>query len=180
MVIEELKQRVTAIPAKVRRCQGSVDSYRQNKLFENNQRQLYRELDHEEKDVMMISLCLKNRNSFGGNIWSQSADHKMDAKWLQELRSEVNVKKQKKIDITTGILKKILGKMPNWKSSAPDLFQGFCLKYFSSLRKRVRLQLKECLDSWFVPCSWLTRGRTSLLQKDKSKGNVASNYKPIT
>ena len=31
----------------------------------------------------------------------------------------------------------------------------------------------------FVPC-WLTRGRTPLLQKDKSKGNVASNYRPIT
>ena len=31
----------------------------------------------------------------------------------------------------------------------------------------------------FVP-SWLTRGRTSLLQKDKNKGNVASNYRPIT
>ena len=41
------------------------------------------------------------------------------------------------------------------------------------------MQLKECLDSRFVP-SWLTRGRTSLLQKDKSKGNVASNYRPIT
>ena len=41
------------------------------------------------------------------------------------------------------------------------------------------MQLKECLDGEFVPCS-LTRGRTSLLQKDKSKGNVASNYRPIT
>ena len=28
--------------------------------------------------------------------------------------------------------------------------------------------------------SCLTRGRTSLLHKDKSKGNVASNYRPIT
>ena len=28
--------------------------------------------------------------------------------------------------------------------------------------------------------SCLTTGRTSLLQKDKSKGNVASNYRPIT
>ena len=28
--------------------------------------------------------------------------------------------------------------------------------------------------------SWLTRGRTSLLQKDKSKDSVASNYRPIT
>ena len=39
------------------------------------------------------------------------------------------------------------------------------------------MQLKECLDSGFVP-SWLTRRRTSLLQ-DKSKGNVASNCGPI-
>ena len=28
--------------------------------------------------------------------------------------------------------------------------------------------------------SWLTRGTTSLLQKDKSKGNVATNYRPRT
>ena len=45
--------------------------------------------------------------------------------------------------------------------------------------QRVRLQLKECLDGGFVP-SWLTRGRTSLLPKDKSKDNVASNYRPRT
>ena len=87
------------------------------------------------------------------------------------MRSEVNVKKQEKIDITIGSLKKILGRMPNWKSPGPDLVQGFWLKSFSSLHERLRLQLKECLDSGFVP-GWLTRGRTSLLQKDKSKGNV--------
>ena len=28
--------------------------------------------------------------------------------------------------------------------------------------------------------SWLTRGRTSLLQKGKTKGSVASNYRLIT
>ena len=48
VVVEELKQRITAIAAKVTRYQGRVDSYRQNRLFENNQRQFYRELDQEE------------------------------------------------------------------------------------------------------------------------------------
>ena len=38
---------------------------------------------------------------------------------------------------------------------------------------------KACLDSGFVP-SWLTRRRTSLLRKDKKKGNGASTYRPIT
>ena len=95
------------------------------------------------------------------------------------MQSEVNVKKQEKIDITTASLKKILGTMPNWKSPVPDLVQGCWLKNFTSLHKRVRLQLKECLDSGFIP-SWLTRRRTLLLRKDKSKGNVASDYRPIT
>ena len=38
VVIEELKQSITVIAAKVRRYQGWVDSYRQNRLFKNNQR----------------------------------------------------------------------------------------------------------------------------------------------
>ena len=80
---------------------------------------------------------------FWENICSQSADHKKDAKSLQDLRSEVNVKKQEKIDKTTGSLKKILGRMSNWKSPGPHLVQGFWLKNFSSLHKRIRLQLKE-------------------------------------
>ena len=28
--------------------------------------------------------------------------------------------------------------------------------------------------------SWLTRGKTSLLQKDKSNGSLAGSYRPIT
>ena len=46
---------------------------------------------------------------FSENIWSQSADHKKHSKWLQDLRSEVNVKKREKIDITTGSLKYLVG-----------------------------------------------------------------------
>ena len=58
VVIEELKQRITAIAAKVRRYQGRVDGYRQNRLFENNQTQFYRELDQirKKRDVTMITL----------------------------------------------------------------------------------------------------------------------------
>ena len=107
VAIEELKQR------KVRRYQGWVDSYRQNKLFENNQRQFYRELDQEEERRDDDQPMAEELRQFWGNIWSQSADHKKDTKWLQDLRSEVNVKKQEKIDITTGSLKMILGRMSN-------------------------------------------------------------------
>ena len=49
VVVEELKQRITAIAAKVRRYQGRLDSYRQNRLFENTKRQFYRELDQDQE-----------------------------------------------------------------------------------------------------------------------------------
>ena len=68
--------------------------------------------------------------------------------------------------------------MPNWTSLSPNLVQGFWLKNFSSLHGRVRSQLNECLDSGFVS-SWLTKGKTALLQEDKTRGNIPSNYRPI-
>ena len=75
VVIEELKQRITVITAKVRRYQGRLDSYRQNILFGNNQRQFYRELDQEKKRGDDDQPVAEESKQFWGNIWSQSADH---------------------------------------------------------------------------------------------------------
>ena len=79
VVIEKLKQRITAIAAKVRRYQGRVDSYRQNRLFENDQRQFYRELHREEERCDDDQPVAEEWKHFSGNIWSHSADHKKDA-----------------------------------------------------------------------------------------------------
>ena len=95
------------------------------------------------------------------------------------MQSEVNVTKQKKVDITKETLEKILDRMSNSKSPVPDLVQGFWLENLRSLHGRVRSQLKECLDSYFLP-SRLTKERTGILQKDKNKGNIASSYRPMT
>ena len=81
VVIEELKQRITAIAAKVRRYQGRVHSYRQNRLFENNQRQFYRKLDHEEERCDDGQPVAEELKRFWGNIRSHSADHKKDVEW---------------------------------------------------------------------------------------------------
>ena len=96
VVIEELKQRITAVAAKVRRYQGLVDSYRQNRLSENNERQFYRELEQEKERRDDDQPLAEESKKFWGNIWSQSADHKKDTKWLQDLQSEINVKNRKR------------------------------------------------------------------------------------
>ena len=73
-----MKQRITAIAAKVRRYQGWLDSYRQSRLFENNKRQFYRELDQEEEICDNNQSVAEESKQFWGNIWSQSADHEKE------------------------------------------------------------------------------------------------------
>ena len=131
--IEELKLRILAIAAKARRYQERVDKFRQNRMFQNNQRQFHRELNQEGERLDDEQPDAEESKKFWGAIWSKSVDHNTDAKWLKDLLSEVNVTKQEKVDITKESLKKILGRMPNLKSLGPDLDQGFWLKNFSSL-----------------------------------------------
>ena len=126
-------------------------------------RAFYREFNQEVERCDNEQSDAAESKKFWGDIWSESVDHNRDKKWLKNLQSEVYVKKQEKVDITKESLKKILGRMPNWNSSGPDLVQGFWLKNF-----KIRSKLKECLDSGFVP-SWLTNGRTVLMRKIKAK-----------
>ena len=162
-------QRIVIIAVKVRRYQERVDSFRQNRMFQVNQRQFYRKLNQERKKKYDDDHPdAEESKKFWGDIWSRSVDHK-------DLQSEVNVTKQK-VDITKESLTKIPGRMLNWKSPIADLVQGFWLENFSRLHGRVKPQLKKYLNSGFVP-SCLTKGRTVLLQRDKIKGNMASYYR---
>ena len=179
VVTEKLKQRIKALAANFRRYQERVDRFRKSRIFQNNKKQFYKEINQKGEGCDNDHPDAEESKKCWGNIWSQLVDHNRDAKWLKDLQSENNVTKQEKVDTTQANLKKMLGRVPNQKSQGPDLVQGFCLKNFSSLHGRVRSQLKECKYSGLGP-SWLTKGRTSLLQKDKNKGNITSNYRPIT
>ena len=68
--------------------------------------------------------------------------------------------------------------IPNWKAPGPDGVQEFWLKNFTSLYKNLVWHLNTCLEG--ETPRWMTKGITVLIQKDKSKGNEASNYRPIT
>ena len=66
--IEKLKQKIVAIGTKVRRYRESVDRFRQNRMFQNNQRQFYRELNEEgersddnQPDACRLKSMLQNR-----------------------------------------------------------------------------------------------------------------------
>ena len=108
VVIEELKQWIVAIAAKVRRYQERVAMFRQNRTFQNNQRQFYWALNQEGERSDDDQPDSEELKKFWGDMWCELVDHNRDAKWLKDLQSEVRVTKQEKVDITKKNLKKTL------------------------------------------------------------------------
>ena len=108
-----LSQRIVTA-SEVRRYQQRVDRFRQSRMFQNNQRQFYRELNQKGEGCDHDQSGTEESKRFWGDKWSESVDHKRDVKWLNDLHSELNVIKQK-VDITKESLKKIFGTMSNWK-----------------------------------------------------------------
>ena len=69
--------------------------------------------------------------------------------------------------------------MTNWKAPGPDCVQRYWFKWFSTLHSRLTDHLQTCAVVGNVPTS-MTKGKTTLIQKDPEKGNGASNYHFIT
>ena len=130
VAIEELKQRIVAIAAKVRRYQERVDRFRQNRMFQNNRRQFYRGLNQVGERCDGDQPDAEELKSFWLDIWSDLVDHNRDVKWLKDLKSEVNVTKQEKVDITKESLKKILGRNAKLDVTRSRLSPGVLVKEF--------------------------------------------------
>ena len=59
--------------------------------------------------------------------------------------------------------------MTNWKAPGPDWGDRF--KRFSTLHSRLTEHLQTCDVQ-----TWMTKLKTTLIQKDPEKGNPANNY----
>ena len=85
--------------------------------------------------------------------------------------------KQEDIRITIKNVKMAIRKMTNWKAPGLDCVQGYWFKKFSALHSRLTEHLQTCVVEGDVP-TWMTKGGTTLSQKDPEKGNSANNYRP--
>ena len=102
-----------------------------------------------------------------------------ESEWLDEVKGELkDVPKKGNVSISKPNLQKQLSRTASWKSPGPDGIHGYWLKNFSSLHQTLCSQLNNCLSTKETP-EWLTTGRTVLLMKDPTKGNIVSNYRPI-
>ena len=91
----------------------------------------------------------------------------------------MNELQQQDINLTKESLQKILKKLPNWQAPGRDCLQGYWIQACRSLHGDMERLLNKCLGDGWVP-SWMSQGRTVLIQKDFRKGDVSINYRPIT
>ena len=166
---EELKQRITAEPFKVSRYKARVEQFLQNNLFKNNQGEFYDDLNGTTETNVIPER--ETSIDFWSKIWNVLAEHKNDAEWQRTVKTEIKAEKQQGLVIIADNVKSGLAKTPNWKAPGPVLAQSYWLKNFSSMHDRIALQLNDCLRQGNVP-SWMTQGRTVLIRKDISKGNI--------
>ena len=174
-----LKNKIQAGSTKIRWHEDKNGARRQNALFRNNQKQLFKELGGDTSSVTTEGPDANESKLFWEGIWSVEVQHNVDASWLGDVREKMKgVKKMDDVVVELEGVKRGIGRMSNWKAPGPDQVRGFWFKKFSSLHLVLTDALKECVLSGEVP-GWMVKGRTVLIQKDPAKGRSASNYRPI-
>ncbi|XP_047488218.1 uncharacterized protein LOC125038695 [Penaeus chinensis] len=179
-VIEELKQRMIAKSAKIKRYDQRINQFRQNRTFSIDQKKIYKEMNGGEARTNEVPDAEESRR-FWGDIWTVEKEHNKGAEWLSELKNEVKGRhSQEGVTISIENVRKQAKKMPNWKAPGKDGVQGYWIKNMTNMHDRIANQLNKILMGTDSLPKWLTHGRTVLCQKDPKKGNAVENYRPIT
>ena len=177
-VIDMLKEKISAGATKIRRYKERELHYHQNPLFATNQKQFYQELDGG-RNIPNKAPDAQEASEFWSNIWSIRGNFNENASWLPKVKERLSeIDKQEDIRISVENVKTAIRKMTNWKVPGPDCVQGYWFKRFSSLHSRLTEHLQACVVVGDVP-TWMTKEKTTLIQKDPEKGNAANNYRPI-
>ena len=179
-VIVELKQKMIAKGAKVKRYEQRATQSRQNRLFNVDQKKIYTELNGGGKRSSDVPGAEESRR-FCGDIWSVEKEHDREARWLKDLKNESNGEhRQEMVSSSAENVQKQCRKISSWKAPGKDGVQGYWSKNLSNLHMRIAYQLNKILEGEDNLPTWMTYGRTILCQKDSAKSSAVENYRPIT
>ena len=149
LVMEELKQRLTAKATKVKRYANRIKQFQGNRNFQTNQRRFFKNL--EGKGERTKSPNAEDATAFRKGIWSTKVEHKRNAGWIGKVKEKLPSETQNTVKITKDDVKKKLKSMPDWKGAGPDKIQGFWLKSFAAVHGVLAAALNECIEVGDAP-----------------------------
>ena len=116
----------------------------------------------------------KKPNDFGPKYGNQK--HSENAEWINNISRELEgLEEGPKMEIHIDLLKTTLKRMSNWKKPGHDGIHGFWFKKFTSIHGRLTLEINRCQQGTEIPY-WITKGKTTLMQKDPRKRTASNNY----
>ena len=147
-------------------------------MLATNQRNFYQEFDGSS-NILKEASDAQKVSKFWGNIWLIPGNFNENALWLPKMKEKLSKNEmQEDIRISVENVKTTVRKMTNWKALDPDFVQGYWFKRFSTLHSKLTEHLQTCVVVGDVP-RWMTKGITTLIQKNPEKRNAPNNYQPI-
>ena len=180
-VSEEIKQLIVATSKKIARYERRLKQYNENTMFHENQRRLFQQLDGEHRGETAEMPNAEDTVSFWRGLWDRPVAHNSEARWIAMVEKSLErVPEQRELLITEEMVHFQACRMKSWKAPGPDQIHAFWLKELSSLHGRLAEQLQAVLEGECEIPDWMGTGRTVLIMKEKMKGAVVENYRPIT
>ena len=116
---------MSAKSAKIKRYEQRIIQYRQNQLFETDQKKVYKELNGEADGESVIPDAEESK-SFWNGIWGFGREHNRTADWLERLKGDRDYHQQETLEISEVIVKNKVTKFQigsswlGWPSGALD------------------------------------------------------------
>lgn len=176
---EMLKMKIQAKAQRLRRYEKRTKQYRQNRMFYEDRKKLYRELGNEKVKVEKAP-TKEEVERFWKSILENEVQHQNEAEWIKrEEEKHANTQTQQWEDITMEEIKTAINNTSNWKSPGIDLIPNFWLKHLHSIHDQLTRTFNDVLRNPESAPPWLTTGKTFLLPKNKNT-EQPQNYRPIT
>ena len=175
--LEEINQKILAKEGRLKRYRQRIKQYSQNRTFQNNERKFHQQLGGHDTKNLPTTRRQRNRTILDENI-ATKIWHNVKAEWINNMTRELEgLEEGPKAEINIELIIKTLKKISNWKTPWHNGIHGFWFKKFTSVNDRLALEMNRCLQDAQVP-DWMTKGKTTLIQKDPSKGTAPKIIDP--
>ncbi|CAG4966612.1 unnamed protein product [Parnassius apollo] len=176
--IDDLKQKIAAWGKRIRRFSERSRRFNQNRLFQSDQKRLYKTLERPEVCGAGPGPDQADTVAFWRGLWSEPVNHS-EGPWMEVVASQsASVTPMDPVTITPEDVAEAVRRAPNWKSPGLDGLHHYWLKGFVVCHAVLARQFQEALDQKSLP-SLFTTGITHLVPKDQDTTDP-SKYRPIT
>ncbi|KAL0839729.1 hypothetical protein ABMA28_016372 [Loxostege sticticalis] len=179
--LDTLKQKLSATASRLKRYLTCTKRKSQNKLFINNEKLFYRNLEQPKSTHDTRSPETPTSQSlyeFWAAIWENPVSHSSDTEWLQNFNStQIPTMNFEHISVDTFI--KVINRTHNWKAPGTDKIHNYWYKKLTCTYPYIHNHINQFIQSPDTLPDFLTQGITYMLPKDKDTVNPAK-YRPIT